>query len=131
MLDDAPLLRRTLSLNAAFSALCGGGFLLAREPLAAWLGLSQASVLAGIGALLLAFAAHLTWASRRRMPLAEALYFIVSDALWVLGTAVILVAFPAELSAVGRAAALAVAAVVGTFAVLQSLGVRQVRSPAG
>jgi hypothetical protein len=122
MLDHAPLLRRSLVLNACFSTLTGLTLLLARGPLARLLGVETPSLLAGVGIVLLAFAGHLLWASRRAIPPAEVLYFVVSDALWVVGTAVLLFGFPGALSAAGRAAAAVVALLVGLLAVAQLRG---------
>ena len=128
MLDQAPLLRRTLAANALFSALTGLALVLAHGTFAAWLGVADPRILLDLGVLLLAFGLHLFWASRRRIAVVEALYFVVSDALWVAGTAVLLIGFPAALSAPGRGTALAVAAVVAGFAVLQTKGLREGRA---
>lgn len=127
MLERAPLLRRTLIVNAGFSAFSGLGIALAREPMARWLGVGDPALLGWTGLVLLAFAGHLYWASRRRIPSIEVLYFVASDVLWVVGTAVLVLASPAHLSLSGRWTALAVALVIGGFAVFQARGWSEAR----
>jgi hypothetical protein len=128
MLEHAPLLRRALVLNACFSAGTGLALTLAREPLGAWLGLEDTGTLLEVGLVLLVFAAHLAWASRRRIPSLEALYFVTSDVLWVAGTAALMVAFPGELSSAGQWSAVVVAVLVGALAWTQWIGWRRARS---
>lgn len=128
MLDHAPRLRRALFVNASFSGLFGLALVPAREPLAAWFGLPRPDLLAGTGALLLAFAAHLFWARSRRIHLLEALHFAISDGVWVAATGALLVAAPETLSTPGRAVVLAVAAVVGVLAREQLRGMREARA---
>lgn len=128
MLDHAPRLRRALFVNACFSALSGLALVLARDPLAAWFGLTRPALLAGIGTLLLAFAAHLFWARSRRIHPLEALHFTISDGLWVAATAALFVAAPETLSTPGRAVVLGVAVVVGVLAREQLRGMREARA---
>ena len=92
---------------------------------------SDPATLAWTGLVLLAFAGHLVWASRRRIRSFEALYFVASDALWVAGTAVLVVAYPSQLSSAGRWTAMAVAVVVGGLALAQLIGLSQARRTAG
>lgn len=130
MLHDAPLLRRALTLNALFSGLSGLALALAHRPLSAWIGVGQPLVLLGVGAGLLAFALHLGRVARRPIAPSLALSIVVSDALWVAGTAVLVLGFPGALSPAGRALAVAVAAVVGLLAALQLKGLLDARAPA-
>lgn len=129
--SEPTLLRRALLANACFSALSGLGLALAYEPLARWLGVGDPATLAWTALVLLAFAGHLVWASRRRIHVFEALYFVASDALWVVGTAVLVLAYPSHLSSAGRWTAMAVAVVVGGLALAQLIGLSQARRTAG
>ncbi len=123
-MQNAPALRRTLRANALFSLVTGLALVGLAGPLAGWLGVDRPQVLVGLGVVLLAFAGHLTWAARRRLVRVEALYFVASDALWVLGTVVLLLGFPAALSGPGKLAAALCALVVGVFAWRQARGLR-------
>ena len=121
------LLRNALRGNAAFSTLCGLGSLVFATPLAAALGVPEPALLTSLGAQLLVFAAFLAWlASREVVRLGLALAVVAADVLWVVGTVPVVYAGP--LSSLGNGVAVAIAHVVGLFALLQYLGIRRLRS---
>lgn len=126
-LDSQRFLRLSLRGNAAFSTLSGVCFAAASASVAAFLGDVPASLVLGTGLQLLLFAAALAWlASRRVISLPLAWLVIGADLLWVLGTGAVVAAgvFTPE----GNAAAIGVACIVLTFAVLQTIGVGRARA---
>lgn len=118
-------LRRVLALDAATCAatglllLAGGGFL---ERL---LGL-PATLLAAAGLALLPSAAFIAFvATRERMPRAGVWAIIVLNALWVVGSILLLVSGAVAPTALGAAFVLAQAAAVAILAELEYVGLRR------
>jgi len=126
-------LRIALAGNAAFSLSCAMVLLARPELVASWLGLEATLLLRAIGVGLTAFAADLLHqATRPRLLTWRALYSSFADLLWVMGTLLVLLAFPNLLSATGVALVLAVAAVVLVFGAWQFWGIgRAHRGPNG
>ena len=123
------LLRYSLRGNALFSTGCGLAALALAQPLAEALGIPDPRTLTSLGAQLLVFAALLVWlAPRAGIRPAFALAVIAADVLWVVGT--IPVVYAGGLTPAGNWTAIAIAEVVGLFAILQYLGLRRMRSPA-
>ena len=118
-----PLLRAALFGNAAFSTLSGLTMLAASGPLAAATGI-PAPALFSTGIALLIFAVDLVLVARGTE--ANRLFvwaFIGADGLWVVGSAIGLVA-ATMLTPVGQSAVAAVATVVALFGWLQYRGLR-------
>ena len=90
------------------------------------LGVSSPWVLRIVGLSLLPFALQI-WTLARSTPIppARVRQVIGMDVAWVLGSVVLLAIDAVPWTAAGVAALCAVAAVVGAFAVLQALGLRQ------
>lgn len=117
-------LRIALAANAAFSLSCAMVLLARPELVASWLGIEATLLLRAIGVGLTAFAADLLHqATRPRLLTWRALYASFADLLWVMGTLLVLLAFPNLLSATGIALLLAVAAVVLVFGAWQLWGI--------
>jgi hypothetical protein len=112
--------RRILQLNAAATAACAVGMLAGRGILPSLFGLDSSLLLDSIAVALLAYAGALAFAAERgQVSRATMMFFTVADAVWVVGSAVVLVAFWTELAALARVLVIAVAVVVEAFALLQ------------
>jgi hypothetical protein len=112
--------RRILRLNATATAACAAGMLAGRSVLPPLFGLDSSLLLDGLAVGLLAYAGALAFAAQRE-PVSKTtmMAFTVADAAWVVGSAVVLVAFWGELAALARVLVIAVAIVVEAFALLQ------------
>ena len=112
--------QRILQLNAASTAACAVGMLIARGSLYSLFGLASPALLDGLAAGLLAYAAALVIAARRQPVDRRALVaFGMADAGWVVASGVVLVLFWAQLAPLARLLVLAVALAVEVFAFLQ------------
>ena len=126
-IPESMLLRRVLQANAVFSTISGIALVAFAGPLAAIIGVGRSWILLVIGAVLLAFAVTLLVNSRREtINENEAMQAIISDGVWVLGSAALL--FVGVMTTVGNWFVLLVALVVFVFAVLQSIGLRRLRT---
>jgi hypothetical protein len=112
--------RRILQLNAVATAACAVGMLAGRSILPPLFALDSSLLLDAIAVALLAYAGALVVAAERgQVSKATMMFFTVADAAWVVGSAVVLVAFWTELAALARVLVIAVAVVVEAFALLQ------------
>ena len=126
--DPSRLLRTALRANAICCCLSGVTLLGFSAAIAGWLGLERHLPLTIVGGLLIAFALSLViYAGRLNIRLAEVWTAVGSDLAWVIGTAVLLWVAPDLFSPTGKLILIVVALLVGTFALLQFLGVRQLR----
>lgn len=125
--DTSPLLRHALFANAAFSGVTGLAGVVAATPLAVWLGLNGSSgLLRALGVGLLLFAAALFRLARTDRPDPRwAAAASVADALWVVGSAGLLLLAPELLSPVGQWALGLTAVAVTAFAIAQAAGLRR------
>lgn len=129
------LLRNTLRANGVFSAVSGLVFIFASAPLADFLGIKDANILGflngssfliimGVGLLL--YAGGLLWnATRPQMNKMLAWEAVFMDSVWVIGSAIILLAEALPLTTEGSWTVLIIADVVASFAVLQYVGIRR------
>lgn len=116
-------LARALLANALFSALSGTLLLGAPALVATLLGVAAALPVQFVGAGLVAFGlAVAVLSARRPVHPGWALAVTVADLGWVVGSVAGVVVFSDVLTGVGRAAVLAVALVVGLFALFQLRG---------
>ena len=117
------LLRRALLADAVASGASGALLTFDAEPLAGLFGL-PAPLLAGAGAVSLAYAVLVGWMGmRHRLWRAAVWAVIVGNAAWALGSVELL--FTQHPSALGQAYVLAQALVVAVLAELQWLGLRR------
>ena len=124
----APLLRGALLGNAVFSSLSGLTMLLGSEALFHSLGLHDRGFLLSTGAMLLGFAGLLIWLATRDRPSIPLIWFvIVSDWLWVAGSAAMVAMHWTALPAAGLWTIGIVADVVMVFAILQMWGLRRMQ----
>ena len=128
-MEPSSFLRKSLQLDGVASGLCGVLLLAAAGPLAPLMGLDGPGIARAVGALLVIFAAALLWAAARTtVSRGGALAVVVLNAVWVLGSAVVIVDGP--LTTLGNAAVAAVAAAVLLFAVLEAVGLARMRPAA-
>ena len=118
---------RILQLNAASTAACGLAMLATRGVLSSLFGLDSPVLLDVLAIGFLAYAGALVYAAGRQPVSRGALMaFTVADALWVVGSAVVLVVFWSQLTPVARFLVIAAAVVVEMFATLQFRAARRV-----
>ncbi len=123
---ESMLLRRVLQANAVFSRISGPALIIGAKPLSRLIGIDHWWILVVIGVVLLAFAVGLVLNSRREIIVEkEVVQAIVSDGVWVLGSAI--VAFIGVLTTAGIWIVASVALVVFAFALLQGIGLRRLK----
>ena len=122
------LLRNTLRGNAIFSVISGLVFAFAAGPAANFMGLPSPIILIAIGLGLLPFA-YMVHRIATGSPLnaAGAKTIIALDAIWVVGSYLVLLLAWASLTVGGRWFVALQAEAVFLFALFQMIGVRRVR----
>jgi hypothetical protein len=111
---------RILRLNAVSTAACALAMLVTRGSLHTFFGLSSPILLDVLAMGFLAYAGALAFAAQRQPVSRDALMaFTAADALWVVGSVVVLLLFWSQLAAVARLMIIAVGLVVEAFATLQ------------
>ena len=106
--------------NALSTAACAAAMLLTRGTLYQHFGLMTPVLLDVLAVGLLAYAVALVAAARQQtLERPTLLAFTIGDALWVVGSAVVLVLFWNQFTPVARVLVIAVALAVDVFAMLQ------------
>ena len=112
--------RRILETNAFFTAASAVGMLAFRRTLHPLFGLDAPIVLDVVAVGLLAYVGLLITAARRQTLDRQTLMaFAIADAAWVVGSAVVLLLFWAQLAPIARALVIVAALAVEVFAALQ------------
>jgi len=112
--------QRILQLNAMTTAACAFAMFATRGTLYSLFGLDHPVLLDVVAGGLFAYAGALALAAQRRAVSRQALMtFTAADVMWVVGSAVVLVLFWAELAPLARLLVIAVGLVVEVFATLQ------------
>lgn len=127
MTDRLSLLRLTLGINAVATAVSGVALVTGAGPLAPVLGLPGPLPAVVVGGLFLAIAAYVWWARGEPLDLSAAATVLALDVAYVLAGVVLLLAWPAALSPLGRLLLALTADVVAVFAVLEFVGLRRAR----
>ena len=124
----ARLLRRSLQLDAVATGAAGALLLAAGPVLADRLG-APLALPRPVGLVLVGYAAAI-WVvgSRPAISVPAARAAVVANALWAIGSVILVIAAPFALTGLGVAFVLAQAALVALFADLQFLGLRQARA---
>ena len=123
--NASSFLRRSLMANAVFSGLSGLIFLLAAGPITRSIGLEAPITLVVVGGSLVLYGLGLARNARRPVVnLIEARVAIAMDGLWVVGSAVLILA--GVLNAIGSWTAIVLADFVLAFAICQFVGLRRV-----
>ncbi len=121
------LLRRTLLGNATFSIVFGIVFMIGSQPIDTFLGLDNPHALLILGALILLFGIGVVWTATRNPIERNATNLIIAmDVAWVVGSILLLLTDVAELTTGGNWAVALVAVAVADFAILQTIGLRQI-----
>ena len=124
--ESQGLLKGALIGNAMFSGLSGAAILLANRWLVKFLGLPDKVSLAILGVSLIVYAAVLWFnAHRPKIRITDAWVAVVMDAVWVLGSYMLIWVVPFSLA--GKWVVALVAELVLAFAVWQWLGIRRIR----
>lgn len=120
------LLKKALAGNALFSVVSGVAILFANRWLVKFLGLPAKASLAIVGVSLVVYAVILWFnARRRKIRITDAWIAVVMDAVWVLGSSVLIFVVP--FSSGGKWVVALVAELVLAFAIVQWLGIRRIR----
>jgi len=111
---------RILQFNAVSTAASALAMLVTRQSLHSLFGLESPALLDILAVGLLAYAVALVVVTKRRIIDRQALMtFAIGDAIWVVGSAIVLLLFWAQLAPVARVLVIGAALVVEVFAVLQ------------
>jgi len=121
------LLRRALQADGVFGGIVSGAlFTLGANPIASFMGLPNALPILLIGVGLIAWGvALLTLSSRPVMERRFVTAVIAANAIWIIGSFIILVADLFALTTGGRWAVMIVADVVVLFTIAQFIGLRR------
>lgn len=120
------LLKKALAGNAVFSVVSGVAILFANRWLVKFLGLPEDVSLAILGVGLIVYAAILWFNARRpKIKITDAWIAVIMDAIWVIGSYVLIFVVPFSVG--GKWVVALVAELVLTFAVVQWLGIRKIR----
>ena len=120
------LLKKALAGNAVFSVVSGVAILFANRWLVKFLGLPEDVSLAILGVGLIVYAAILWFNARRpKIKITDAWIAVVLDAVWVIGSYMVIFVVPFSVG--GKWVVALVAELVLAFAVVQWLGIRKIR----
>jgi hypothetical protein len=123
---NATFLKRSLQLDGVASGATGLLLLAAAGPFAALAGLPGPGIPRAVGGVLVMYAAALLWnAGRATVSRGQAVAAVVLNALWVLGSVVLIVDGP--LTLIGNLAVAAVALAVLLFGTLEAVGLRRLQ----
>lgn len=126
-MNESQNLRRAFTGNAIFSLVSATAFVLGGGVIAGLIGLSSPLPLQLVGAGLVPFGVYLLWLARRdELTRRDGRIVSLLDAEWVLGTAILLIGWPELMNATGHVVAVAIAAVVGSFAIWQWAGAQRI-----
>ncbi|MEQ9592996.1 MAG: SRPBCC family protein [Cyclobacteriaceae bacterium] len=117
-------LQKSLLVNALFSGISGIALVAINRPIANLFGISNTSVFWIIGVALVSFSVTIIYQMQRQNSIGV-LAIILQDYLWVIGSMVLLVAQPFEISRSGNAIITAIALVVFLMAINQAKALAQ------
>jgi len=117
-------LQKSLLVNALFSGISGIMLIAINRPIANLFGISNTSVFWIIGVALVSFSVTIIYQMQRQNSIGV-LAIILQDYLWVIGSMVLLVAQPFEISRSGNAIITAIALVVFLMAINQAKALAQ------
>jgi hypothetical protein len=120
---ERKFLKRVLFANTAFSTLSSIICLVAAPDIADFIGLTNAVPIIVLAVLLLIFAFDV-YLIARRTPIqkSKATLALVADFIWVVASAILLIADPFSFTTQGRWVILIIADVVAVFAILEFVG---------
>jgi len=113
-------LRNALKSNALFSLMSGMGLIGFHEKVGQVMNISDTFVLQLIGIGLLLFVALLLYSAfRKKLDIRQVKFIIIQDWAWVIGSIVLVIFDPLEISPIGNVLIAVMAAVVALLAILQ------------
>ena len=119
-------MKKALTGNAVFSVISGVAILLANRWLVKFLGLPEKVSLAILGLSLVVYASILWFNARRpTIKVTNAWIAVIMDAVWVMGSYVLIFVVPFSVG--GKWVVALVAELVLAFAIVQWLGIRKIR----
>ncbi len=114
-------LRTTLKANAAFSLSSGLVMVSFGKPISTLMNISNPLVLLILGVGLVLFAAYLIYnASKLEISRTQVKFIILQDWIWVIGSLILLIIKPLDISFIGNILIGLVAIIVGVLAILQT-----------
>jgi hypothetical protein len=126
-MNESRTLRHAFTGNAIFSLVSATIFVVGGGAIATLVGLPSELPLQLVGAGLVPFGVYLLWLSRRdELTRRDGRIVSLIDAEWVFGTAILLIGWPELMNTTGHAVAVAIAAVVGGFAIWQWAGAQRI-----
>lgn len=125
-MNGQKLLNNTLKVNAVFSLLSGIDLVLFDRSITSILSGKDLGSLAPLGLMLISFAVFVFIVSMLKNVNKYLIGAIIAmDVAWVLGSILLVSANPAMFTAIGIFLILFIAAIIGLFASLQSIGLRK------
>ncbi len=119
-------LKWALIANAVFSGTSGATLVVGRAMIATYMGTDNPEIFLWVGVGLLLFAISVFYEAFRKTPNVRQIQFIIyQDWAWVMGSVVILLWQPWDLTARGYWLIAIIAVVVGMFAIMQRSGVKE------
>ncbi|MCP4359628.1 MAG: hypothetical protein GY796_16600 [Chloroflexi bacterium] len=126
--ENGRFLRRVLRGNAVFSLLSAALFILAANPLAEFLGVPYSAAFMVMGVGFLPFGWFCYWtANQPEISRTRALIILELDLVWVVGSFLILFFGWLPLTTAGKWAVGLTAEAVAVFAILEFIGLRQLK----
>lgn len=111
-------LKRVLLLNAITSAATGLLLVMFSGSISALFELDAASIIASVGIFLLVYGVYVVYTALKVLD--QTRIVIVLDILWVVGSAIVLLAYGVQISLIGNILIIGVALWVGLMAFLQN-----------
>ena len=122
------LLRNALRANAVFSGISGVLAMLDANLLVDFMGTGTSFIYIALGVNLVIYALLLFYyAAQSTVDMRFAWFAVIADALWVAGSAIILMTNMLDISVGGKWLVLILADVVLMFAIAQYIGIRRMR----
>jgi hypothetical protein len=118
--------KRAVSADAIFCAVCGLLSVALTQPISNWIGLANSSMLFALGIGLLIYGIGLFLFARRN-PINAARFAIGGNVLWILGTLAVLVTNVLGLNTVGYIVLIVIGLEVAALAIWQSMELRKDR----
>lgn len=124
--QNGRFLRKVLKANAAFSTVSAFATIFFANSIAQWIGLNNATILVGLGIVLLPFAFYVYKVATMETLNSKLVWVIIElDLLWVVGSAILLLSNVVSLTTAGKWSVGLLADVVALFAIFEYVGLRK------
>lgn len=121
-------LQKALRINAIFSGISGLGLILFYKSIAHLFGIEQNNIFWMVGAGLVFFALTIILEVKKQRRLAV-LWIIIQDLIWVIGSAILLILDPFNISNLGNIIIIIIAIIVFFMAINQSIALNRTKNP--